>query len=202
MDKETLYERTGIGMMQFNSLFQLYSMVKNRSILIDAAHTLLFIPDLFNYLFAGNKTTEFSFATTSQLFNPKKNQWEESIFNVMGLSSALMNDIILPGTYLGTLTDPIKKQTGSSDIKVPKASSHIVRIILESLALKYRQTLDQLRQVTQQPIETIHSTCTMLMRQKFSGRMPGTFLEHKIQKVPISEHVPHSVLYMEIQNNP
>lgn len=122
--KREVYELTGIEVMQFNSLYQLYSMVKSRSPLIDCAKALLFIPDLFNYLFTGVKATEFSFAATSQMFNPIKNDWEKSLFDAMGLSAELMCPIVLPGASIGKVRDSIAKETGSKHLAVVSTVSH------------------------------------------------------------------------------
>ena len=65
--REALYEATGIQFMPFNTLFQIYAMVRDRSPLLDAASDLLFMPDLFNFLLTGKKAAEFTIASTSQI---------------------------------------------------------------------------------------------------------------------------------------
>lgn len=122
--KRDVYELTGIQVMQFNSLYQLYSMVKSGSPLIECAKTLLFIPDLLNYLFTGVQVTEFSFAATSQMFNPIKHAWEATLFDAMGLSDALMSDIVLPGAGIGKMRESIGKETGSKRLEVVSTVSH------------------------------------------------------------------------------
>jgi len=52
--------------------------------------------------------------------------------------------------------DAIENYLRATGQTVPDSASNIVRIILESLALKYRQILDQLRQICPNPIEKIH----------------------------------------------
>jgi sugar (pentulose or hexulose) kinase len=42
-------EQTGIQFMQLNTLYQIASLVKNQSPLLDTADTYLTLPDLFNY---------------------------------------------------------------------------------------------------------------------------------------------------------
>ena len=79
--KERLYEVTGNQFLQFNSIFQLYAKKKEKSPFLEAAAHLLFMPDLLNYMFTGEMKTEFSIATTSQLYNPLKDGWEEELFN-------------------------------------------------------------------------------------------------------------------------
>jgi rhamnulokinase len=124
MDKREVYDVTGIEVMQFNSLYQLYAMVKSKSPLLDCAQSLLFIPDLFNFLLTGEKVTEFSFAATSQMYNPIKDRWEEAFFEAMGLPSDLMCDIVLPGTKIGQLTKSISREIGSKQTEVVSTVSH------------------------------------------------------------------------------
>ena len=124
MDEKEVYRLTGIEVMQFNSLYQLYSMVRSKSPLLDCAHSLLFIPDLFNFLFTGVKATEFSFATTTQMYNPINERWEESIFDALGLTSKLMCDIVSPGTRIGRLRKSISKEIGSNQLEVTTTVSH------------------------------------------------------------------------------
>jgi rhamnulokinase len=64
--REKVYERTGIQFLPFNSLFQLYAMVRQQSPLLDCAHDLLFMPD---HLFPGGKKPTSSASSTSQLLN-------------------------------------------------------------------------------------------------------------------------------------
>src|SRR5438067_5090937 len=56
--REKIFERTGIQFMQFNSLFQLIALKESGSPALEIAETLLFIPDLFNYLFTGKRVSE------------------------------------------------------------------------------------------------------------------------------------------------
>ncbi|MGZ7065785.1 MAG: FGGY family carbohydrate kinase, partial [Candidatus Aminicenantales bacterium] len=105
--REALYEATGIQFMPFNTLFQVYSMVRDRSPLLDAAHDLLFMPDLFNYLLSGKKASEFTMATTSQILNPRTRSWEPGLFQAMGISKKILQEILDPGTILAPLLPEI-----------------------------------------------------------------------------------------------
>lgn len=121
---ERVYELTGIQFLPFNTLFQLFSMKRDASALLDSASDLLFMPDVFNYLFTGVKATEFTFATTSQLYNPKKGAWEEELFQAMDVAPALMQKIVEPGTVLGPLYDAVASETGLPKVPVVAVASH------------------------------------------------------------------------------
>ena len=55
---QEIFRQTGMQFMRFNTLFQLLALQRDRSPLLDAAETLLFMPDLFHYFFTGVKVNE------------------------------------------------------------------------------------------------------------------------------------------------
>jgi rhamnulokinase len=124
MPKEKIYSLTGIQIMQINTLFQLYSMVLENSSLFKSAHRLLFMPDLFNFMLTGEMKTEFSIATTSQLYNPIKDAWEEEIFEKFRIPIEIMPEITSPGTEVGVISDSIRKELNLKDISVISPCGH------------------------------------------------------------------------------
>jgi rhamnulokinase len=122
--RNRVYELTGVQFLRFNSLFQLEATVRERSPLLEVATDLLFIPDLLNYLLTGIKKTEFTFATTSQLYNPVKKNWEEELLAALGLPGTLMQKIVQPGDRIGDLAADISKQTGLAPIPVIAVATH------------------------------------------------------------------------------
>jgi sugar (pentulose or hexulose) kinase len=121
MPREELYARTGIQFMQFNSIFQLLSVVESKNPILEKIETLLFMPDLFNFLLTGQKKSEYTIASTSQLLDAKKRDWESVIFENLGLPTHIMAPIIQPGTLIGPLMPEIARETGilSVDVIVP-----------------------------------------------------------------------------------
>lgn len=122
--KQELYNLTGIQFLQFNTVFQLHAAVRDRLPIMGLARDLLFIPDLLNYLLTGVKKSEFSFATTSQLYNPRTKAWAPEIFEKIGVPIDIMQDIVSPGTVLGKLTQDISGETGMPSVDVIAVASH------------------------------------------------------------------------------
>jgi len=122
--KEKLYELTGIQFMPFNSIFQLYALALEKSALLDVATDLLFMPDLFTYLLSGQKTTEFTIASTSQLLNLSQKSWNEELLAVLGVSKNIMHKPLTPGTLVGTLLPQLSKETGLKEIPVVATAGH------------------------------------------------------------------------------
>lgn len=119
-----VYARTGIQFMQFNSLFQLFSMVKDKASLLEITDSILFMPDAFNYLFTGLKKSEFSIASTSQMIVPGTCRWDTELLEKAGIPTNILQEIILPGTILGNLQNDIARETGSKAVPVIAVAAH------------------------------------------------------------------------------
>jgi len=124
MPPEKLYSLTGIQFMQLNTVFQLESMVRDRSPLLGHARSLLFMPDLFHWMLTGIRRSELTFATTSQLFNPVAGKWAPEIVSALGISPGLLQDIVRPGTVLGPLSAETRAATGLPSIQVAAVGTH------------------------------------------------------------------------------
>ena len=111
-------------MQPFNSLYHLHAMRRSKDLALRQAKRLMFIPDLLNFLLSGEKKTEFTFATTSQLYNPFKAGWEEELLKSVGLDPSFMNDIIQPGTVIGRLKDQVCRQSGLPHADITAVCSH------------------------------------------------------------------------------
>jgi rhamnulokinase len=112
VSRHELYRRTGIQILPFNTLFQLHAMARQSPLAGALASDLLFVPDLFHFWLTGRRATEFTFATTSQLYNPTMGGWDERLLEVAGVRRSLMQGIVVPGTVLGPLTREVRHQTG------------------------------------------------------------------------------------------
>jgi rhamnulokinase len=122
--KKELYLMTGIQLMQFNTLFQLHAYKRDQSPLLEITKDILFMPDALCYLFSGIKKNEFSIASTSQFLRPGKREYENKLFEAIGVDINLMQDIVFPGTILGPIKADVQKETGSTAIPVVAVAAH------------------------------------------------------------------------------
>lgn len=113
MPRERIFELTGIQFMQLNTLYQLLAMSVNHSPALDIAETFLTIPDLFNYWLTGEIACEFSNATTTQCYDPRKRDWSAPLLDAMNIPRRIFPKIILPGTMLGKLLPHVADQVGT-----------------------------------------------------------------------------------------
>lgn len=124
MPQSAIYEETGIQFMPINTLYQLMSMVVAQSPVLETATTFLTIPDLLNYWLTGVKVCEFSNATTTQLYNPRTEDWATDLMHKVGIPTHIFPAIVPPGTRLGTwegipVIAPATHDTGSAVAGIP-----------------------------------------------------------------------------------
>lgn len=99
-----LFKQSGLQFMMFNTLYQLYAMVKAKSPKFEIAQTLLLTPDLLVYLLTDQKVCEFTMATTTALYNPTTQSWNKELMQTLGIPKHLFVDAIQPGTIIGPLS--------------------------------------------------------------------------------------------------
>lgn len=124
MDRDKIYDITGIQFIYFNTLFQLLSLREKRPELLERADKLLFMPDLFNYLLTGNMAAEYSIATTSQLVDLNAHEWSEEIFEKMRFPKDLVCPLVKPGTVVGQLSADLCEELGVPAVDVIAVCGH------------------------------------------------------------------------------
>jgi rhamnulokinase len=122
--RQEVFEQTGIQFMQLNSLFQLYAMRLADAPALRAASTFLTMPDLFNYWLTGREANEFSIATTTQCYDPRKKTWAVDLLTRLDLPVAPFGEIVPPGTRLGSLRADIADELGVPAIDVIAPATH------------------------------------------------------------------------------
>lgn len=131
MDKEVykkipepeLYQKTGIQKQIFNTIYQLMAVKQNTPELLEKAKTFLMLPDYFQFLLTGNKTSEYTNGTSTQLVSPSNKQWDEALIRSLGYPSGIFLPLSVPGTVVGNLTEEIQKEVGY-DLTVVLCASH------------------------------------------------------------------------------
>jgi rhamnulokinase len=122
--REKVYRQTGIQIMNFNSLYQLFAARKNDYSPLNAADKILFMPDLLSYLLTGKQVCEYTEASTSQILNPETRRFETSLLEAAGIKYSILNPLIDPGRIIGTLTDSLAKETEIGKVPVVAVAGH------------------------------------------------------------------------------
>lgn len=124
MPRKELYEKTGIQIMNFNSVFQLDTLRRNNCSAMAAADKILFIPDALAYLLTGEQITEYTIASTAQMIDPRTKQWDADILSLLGLTPEHFGPITMPGEQIGVLTEEVQSLTGFGAVPVVAVASH------------------------------------------------------------------------------
>jgi rhamnulokinase len=123
--RERIFTATGIQPLVFNTLYQLLAMRKSAPALLAAARTLLLMPDLFNFLFTGEKRAEFSIASTTQMFDMTNRAWARGLLQTLDLPAALLPEVVASGTVVGTLRADVARECGvGAEITVIAPAGH------------------------------------------------------------------------------
>ena len=122
--RHEVFEQTGIQFMEINTLYQLFAMRMAGDPVLDLAETFLMIPDLFNYWFTGIKRCEFSDATTTQFWDPRRQAWATDLLARLSLPTHIFPPVVQPGTVIGDLHASITQETGLHGVPVIAPACH------------------------------------------------------------------------------
>ncbi len=122
---ETLYARTGIDTgLTFNTLYQLYRRKQEKDAALDIADTMLLTPDLLGYFLTGEKGTEYTIATTTQLYDPIHKDWDWATIRELGLPAHIFTKIDKTGTVRGYLRPELCQELGLNPAAFVAVGSH------------------------------------------------------------------------------
>lgn len=119
------YAEAGIQVMSINTLFQLYSLKKQKDVQLQVADKLLFMPDLFSYFLTGVANNEYCIASTSELLDARTRRWNRALIRKLNLPEHIFGEIVMPGTVRGKLKPEILEEIGlNEDVEVIAVGSH------------------------------------------------------------------------------
>lgn len=124
VSKSEIYAHTGIQFMRINTIYQLMYLKNHEPEQLENAEKLLMIPDLFAYMLTGEIKEEATIASTSNLFDPYKKDWDRELLNMLGLPNKLFAPVIMPGGVYGMLSDEICEELGCEKVPVISVCGH------------------------------------------------------------------------------
>lgn len=117
-----LYDRTGIQLMPFNTLFQLVASNPDD---LNRAQSLLTIPDFLNFRLTGARRAEFTNSTTTQCFDPRTGDWSWGLLKQLQIPTHLFPGIVQPGSHLGKVGNVSVVAVASHDTAAAVAGTPI-----------------------------------------------------------------------------
>lgn len=124
MDRDRLYNKTGIQFLQFNTLFQLYEHVRNNGEDFNEVSSLMLVPDYLHFKLSGIRSIEYTNATSTQMLDVTTKGWDMDILDLIGMDPEVLSKPVEPGTVLGKMTDELENETGITGLKVIAPATH------------------------------------------------------------------------------
>ena len=122
--KEEIFDRTGVQFLEINTLYHLLAMSVRNAPQLQIARTFLMMPDLFNFWLTGRKVCEFSNATTTQFYDPRRQNWAIDLLQRLEIPTDMLPEIVPPGTSLGALRPAIADEVGIRSAEVIAPACH------------------------------------------------------------------------------
>src|SRR5579871_6699040 len=122
--RDELYRRAGAMTIPINTLAQLFAERRAQPWLQDNAATLLFTPDLINYFLTGERVSDLTIASTSQIVDPSSRAWAPDILARLGLPSHFLAPLVEPGRVIGPLRPALRRETGLAAANVVAVAGH------------------------------------------------------------------------------
>ena len=124
ISRKEVYDITGIQIMNFNSLYQFHAMRKAGNVALQQAKKILFIPDALSWMLTGEAVCEYTFASTSQMLDPRSGDLSEKLLESVGLKRSQFGRLVQPGDKIGVLTEEVQKMTGLGAVPVIAVGGH------------------------------------------------------------------------------
>lgn len=122
--RKELYGATGIQIMDFNTIFQLYAQTASGDSALAAAQYILFMPDLLSYLLTGCRVCEYTDASTSGMMDQASRQFNAALLERLGIRTDVLLPIVQPGTRVGVLRPSLAEETGLGPVSVIAVAGH------------------------------------------------------------------------------
>ena len=122
--RSELYAATGIQIMDFNTVFQLYAQTTGGDSALAAAESILFMPDLLSYLLTGRRVCEYTDASTSGMMDQASRQFNKGLLAQLGIRTDVLLPIVQPGTVIGPLRASLASETGLGPVPVVAVAGH------------------------------------------------------------------------------
>jgi sugar (pentulose or hexulose) kinase len=128
MSAEELYNISGNQIAPFNTLMQLAAMkAEGKDAVLKSADKLLFLPDLFNFYLTGERVTERTIASVTQMYDHASGDWSPEALKRFGIDARLFAPFASAGSAVGYVNRDILKELGATpraDVKAIATAEH------------------------------------------------------------------------------
>ena len=123
-ERRFMFDATGIQCDKINTVFQILGYRDVFPSYWRSAKSILLIPDLLNFLLTGERNSDSSITSTTQLYDVANARYADSIFRKFDLDRSLFPEIIPHGKPRGQLRKEIAEELGVNRFTVVSVPSH------------------------------------------------------------------------------
>ena len=124
VDFPTLFARTGIANLNFNTVYQLARRKAENDVVLANANTMLMMPDLLGYFLTGEAKSEYTNVTTSMLFNPTTKDWDWETIEALALPKHIFTEVDRAGQLRGCLKPELAAELGLNQAPFAAVGTH------------------------------------------------------------------------------
>ncbi len=122
LDAKGLYHRTGIQIMDINTLFQLMSERDENG--FEKCEKILPMPDLFAYFLTGEVSAERSIASTTQILSSENGNWDKELLKELNIPVSILPPIVESGSKKGVLLKSVCERLSVPAVPVTAVCGH------------------------------------------------------------------------------
>lgn len=119
-----LYQLTGLPFSPVHTICQLLALRLQDSPVLAPADRFLMMPDLLAYMLTGEKVCERTNACSTQVYDPGQRCWSKPILQAIGISPAIMPELVDPGTTIGAVLGSVARDAGLEPCPVVAPCTH------------------------------------------------------------------------------
>ena len=121
MPKETIYQKTGIQFLAFNTLYQL--TVEERK-LLKKTDKILMIPDYIAYCLTGKMVGEVSNVSTTQLLNLESRDYDEDLLKLLDIPRTKFPELVESGVVIGPILPEHHERYNLPEVEFIAVATH------------------------------------------------------------------------------
>ena len=110
VSRRQMFDVTGLQQLPFNTAYQLVAARGTPA--LDAAHTLLLLPDLLGYWLTGRRVAEATNASTTQLYDVRKRSWATGLARRLGIPADILPPLREAGDVVGDVLPSVASELG------------------------------------------------------------------------------------------
>ena len=124
LGRSRVFGETGVQFMEINTLCQWMAHARDGSGALERATAMWMVPDWLNWRLSGERSCEFTNATTTQFMDPARRDWARGLLRDLGLPTHALAAPSASGTRLGPLRREIGEDTGLGAVPVVLPATH------------------------------------------------------------------------------